>query len=89
VAPRQRAQFEVTGTGNRDKTRDEVFIVAVVVAVVAVVVAVVAVVVATNNNILNCCHENRCPFMQNINIIKKYSIYIFSSKITPDADARI
>jgi hypothetical protein len=75
VAPRQRAQFEVTGTGNRDKTREEV-------SIVAVVVAVVAVVVAANNNILNRCHENRCPFMQNINIIKKYSIYIFSSKIT-------
>jgi len=84
MAPRQRAQFEVTGTGYRDETRDEVSIVAVV-----VVVAVVAIVAVVATNILNCCHENRCPFMQNINIIKKYSIYIFSSKITPDADARI
>ena len=68
VAPRQRAQFEVTGTGNRDKTRDEVSIIAIVAIIVAA------------TNILNRCHENRCPFMQIINVIKKYSIYIFQIK---------
>ena len=71
MAPRQRAQFEVTGTGNRDETRDEVSIIAIV--------AIVAIIVAATNT-LNRCHENRCPFMQIINVIKKYSIYIFQIK---------
>lgn len=68
VAPRQRAQFEVTGTGYRDETRDEVSIIAIVAVVVAIVAA---------TNILNRCHENRCPFMQIINVIKSIQFIFF------------